>query len=150
MIFEKILGKNPDDSLVEEKLTDFHKKILPFLIQELPKSYHVKWAVEKPTSQLQPDCRFYVEISNLFYPSGAHVYIPYIPALGFEVNIVLQSIEGGKTGSYLYNQTLMITYDFSAEEDERIRDLRLFDKCYEKIAQEIMKALDAFLDGQNK
>lgn len=150
MIFEKVLGKNPDDSLVKEKLSDFHKKALPFLIQELPKSDYVKWAVEEPTSLLQPDYRFYVEISELLYPPGAHVYIPYISALGFVVNVVLQSMDGGKTGSYIYNQTLSITYDFSVEEDERIRDLRLLDKCYEKIAQETAKALDAFLSEQRK
>jgi len=36
------------------------------------------------------------------------------------------------------------------EDDERIRDLRLLDKCYEKMAGEIVKALNIFWAEQRK
>lgn len=141
-----VFKKTKDDDWLKEKLADIHQMVLPLLIQELPKLSHVKWAVGKTDSELQPDCRLLVELTDLYYPPGVN---SYVPGLGVVVNVVVQRMSGGKSGLDIHQQTLQISYDFTLEQDERIREQRLLDRFYEKIAQEIGKELDRFLSEQS-
>ena len=124
-----------------EKVKDIHKPVTRALVDVLPESPRVKWALEKPRQPLEPDCRLYFIINDL-KPMSSLVPTGGLPALYTDVLIQLEHIE---SGTLLYLEELTVNYDFWLEPNEELKTLKRLDNYHEKIARELKVALDKYL-----
>ena len=114
------------------------QSVVPFLIQKLPESRFIKWAVEKPTLPLKPDYKLSLEIRSFgIWPASdrGDEYRPVVKAV-----VILQPVDGMGTvfeESFTVKSQLVHNYQDKKPPDTKV--------LYEDIAQEAYKVLDTFL-----
>jgi hypothetical protein len=130
-----------EDQLQLKKVTDIHAPIVAALVGELPSAEWVRWVIEKPRPQLQPECRLLFEIEEFSSATGMAPEDQPMPAVYMVADITLEQIP---TGASVYHERLEFRYDFWMEEDEEIQSQRRLDRFYEKVARQTREALDRF------
>lgn len=135
-----------DDQLDLTKVRDIHVPIAALLVEVLPESNHVKWALTETHPNLQPDCvlGFRMDEFSSSYPyvAGRPSSIPLVSAT------VQMRLERLDTGAYVHQARLEFSYDFWLEDDDEVRNLRLLDGFFRKAAAEIAAEADRYLSRE--
>jgi len=130
-----------EDQLQLKKVTDIHVPIVAALVGELPSAEWVRWVIEKPRPQLQPECRLLFEVEEFSSMTGMAPLDQSMPAVHMVADVTLEQIPSGAS---VYYERLEFSYDFWNEEDEEIQSQRRLDRFYEKVARQTREALDRF------
>ena len=130
-----------DDQLDLTKVRDAHRPIGDLLVEALPESEHVRWALTESHPNLEPDCILTFRIDELYselpYPREGS-----FPMVYADIHVRLEHAD---TGTHLHQALVEFSYDFFLEQEPEVRNLRLLDNVYRKAAAEITGEVDRYL-----